>query len=303
MKKITLLVVSIILLFQAHAQYNTELIDTTKLWSSWRGGSWLPPDYRISSYHKFQGDTVINQISYKKIWESLDEPQLNWELKGFIHSDENESIYVRDLFDNEGLIYNFNVQVGDTFTLYNPFNEGLVFEVLIAEKDSTFIIPANQFRKRIKLQGNDIWAGEEYWIEGIGSSAGILMSGADIVQLTGWAMYDPLCQWENDTLVYSNPEYNSCFITVSTPEIELESPKITIHPNPLVYKSTITINGIQAKNYTIEIFDISGIKVLDYHIQADEKIVINKEMLEPGLYLINLNDGNNTSSRTKLIIQ
>jgi hypothetical protein len=121
----------------AIAQDNLQLIDTSKMWSSWRGGSNIPPEYRISTYHKFQDDTLIDQTSYKKIWESQDEQHIDWELKGFIRSDTNGDIYVRDQLNYEGLIYRFNVQVGDTFTIFNPFNFGLVFQVLVTEIDST----------------------------------------------------------------------------------------------------------------------------------------------------------------------
>jgi len=303
MKRIIYIIVFLSIVFNLFAQDNLQLIDTSKMWSSWRGGSWLPPEYRISSYHKFQDDTLINQKSYKKIWESLDEQQTNWELKGFIRSDTIGNIYARDLLNYEGLIYNFDVQVWDTFTLCNPFNEWLVFQVLVIEIDSTFIIPANQFRKRIKLQGNDIWAGEEYWIEGIGSSAGILQSGADIVQQTGWAMYDALCQWHNDTLVYSNPEYSSCFIIVSTPEVTDEAPEIIIQPNPLVNKSYIIVKGLHFDNFQLEIRNIYGKNVCEYSIQQNKDILLDRRLFKSGLYIITLIDGNNVIARKKLIVQ
>lgn len=303
MKKVGIILLLILSFSFVFGQNDLQIIDTAKTWSSWRGGSWLPPEYRISSYHKFQEDTLINQKYYKKIWETLDEQQLNWELKGFIRSDTNGDIYARDLLNEEGLIYKFNVQVYDTFTIYNPFNEWLVFQVIVTEIDSIFIIPANQFRKRIKLEGNDIWAGEEYWIEGIGSSAGIIQSGADIVQLTGWAMYDPLCQWQNETLVYSNPEYNSCFITVSTPEISNVIPEITIQPNPMVDLSNVIIYGLPNGNYQFEIYDIFGRNLYNRQVSGDTTIDLNRNQFKSGLYIISLSNEIKTLSVHKLIVK
>lgn len=287
----------------AIAQDNLQLIDTSKMWSSWRGGSNIPPEYRISTYHKFQDDTLINQTSYKKIWESQDEQHIDWELKGFIRSDTNGDIYVRDQLNYEGLIYRFNVQVGDTFTIFNPFNQGFVFQVLVTEIDSTFIIPANQFRKRIKLIGNQLWAGEEYWIEGVGSLAGIIVSGADIVQQTGWAMYDALCQWQNDTLVYSNPEYNSCFITVSTPEISNETSEIIIKPNPLINQSAVIVKSHSSKCLSLNIHDILGNLTHTYQFPQNFNIILHRSQFKRGLYILTLQKENNILKKTKLIVQ
>jgi hypothetical protein len=148
-----------------------------------------------------------------------------------------------------------------------------------------------------------LWAGEEYWIEGVGSLAGIIVSGADIVQQTGWAMYDALCQWSNDTLVYSNPEYNSCFIIVSTTEIPNESIEIIIQPNPLVKKSQIVINGLPDAKYKLVINDTYGKNVCVYSIQQNKSIILDRGLFKSGLYIITLFDGNNVIARKKLIVQ
>ncbi len=86
------------------------------------------------------------------------------------------------------------------------------FEANVVDIDSVFIEPANQYRKRIKLSGpNPYPYYEEYWIEGMGSTAGLIHSGCQMGSYTGSAMYTLLCYYESDELIYDNPDYPVCF--------------------------------------------------------------------------------------------
>jgi len=247
------------------------------------------------------GDTVINQKNYLKIWETENSLMIDWYMIGYAREDTNGDVYFKR-YSEEGLAYKFDVSVGDTFTMNNPFHM-LTFTAEILAIDTVNVEPSNLDRKRIKLsEYNSTWSGEEYWIEGVGSIAGIIWSGNDVVPLTGEELYS-LCQWEYDFLVYSNPEWNSCFITVSTEEIQEDAPGIIIQSNPLTDQSIVSIKFLDGKNLSIDIHDIFGKLVQTYPVDQDSKIVLHRSQFKSSLYIVSLNDGNKTIAREKLLIQ
>ena len=302
MKRIIYTIVFLSIIFNLFAQDDLQIVDPAKRWSYYIYAN-FPPWYKQSYYVKFAGDSTINQMNYLKVWESDDEQYTEWYQRGFIRSDTNGNIFLRDLVNNEGLSYKFDVNPGDTFSLFNPFHF-YIYTAEVLDVDSVYIEPVNEYRKRIKITDYEgtIYAQDEYWIEGIGSLAGILCSGFHVYSLTG-SFCDALCQWKNNNLVYSNPDYNSCFIIVSTLEMTDESTEIIIQPNPLVDKSYIIVKGLHFCNYQLGIRDIYGKNVCVYNIQQNKDIILDRGLFKRGLYIITLIDGNNVIARKKLIVQ
>lgn len=302
MKRILLIFIILSTFIQLGAQ-NYGLLDTTNRWSymiyqSW--GTWYKESYHI----KFSGDTTINQMNYLKMWECDDEFGYDWYLRGYGRSDTSGDIYFRSTNGWEGLAYRFDVNPGDTFTVANPYYV-YNFTAEVLEIDSVFVEPVNEYRKRIKISDFDstTWAEEEYWIEGIGSLAGIINSGFHVHLLTG-AEYTALCQWENDSLVYSHPVWNSCYYTwVGTSELTEKPIEILIKPNPMADKSHIKLKGLHLGKYQLEITDMFGKVMRQYSAQQDEKITIHRGTFSSGLYLITLYDGNTIIGRKKLLVQ
>jgi hypothetical protein len=301
MKKLvfTSALVSLILILSA--QSNLQIVDPAKKWTYLSYQPWVPYWEKHSYYVRMAGDTVINQKNYLKIWETDNSMMIDWYVIGYAREDTNGDVYFKRNSE-EGLAYKFNVSVGDTFTMRNPFHM-LTFTAEILAIDNIYIEPSNEERKRIKLsEYNSTWSGEEYWIEGIGSMEGVLWSGNDVLPLTGVEL-SSLCQWEYDLLVFSNPEWDDCFITVSTEEIQETEPGIFIQSNPLTDQSIVSVKSLNSKNLSIDIHDIFGKLIQTCPIDQDGKIVIHRSQFTSSLYIISLNDGNKTIAREKLLIQ
>jgi hypothetical protein len=301
MKRIIYSIVFLFIVFNLFAQDNLQLIDTSKMWSTLSYSSWMP-SMHMTRYNKFLGDTLINQTEYMKVWEATDEGYSNWILKGFIREDTNGNILLRTLYDEEGLIYKFNVNSGDNLTINNPFY-CTPCPTTVLDVDSVFIELSNEWRKRITLAPINPYGSEEYWIEGIGSLAGILHSSYHILPLTGGG-YDLLCYWENESLIYSNPDYNFCYSsTVSSPDISISETGIIIYPNPVVNQSRISINFPNKKNIKIEIRDIWGKLIKRFQVNSSNEIILNRSQFNSGLYIISINDENKIIAQKKLIVQ
>jgi hypothetical protein len=260
----------------------------------------FPPWYNKTYYHKFMDDTIINQLTYLKVWQSEDEYYQDWTHHGYIRSDENGDVYFLDQFFNGGLIYKFDVQAGDTFSIYNPFWD---FQAEVLSVDSVLILPSNEYRKRIIIGDFDYpYLSEETWIEGVGSMAGILNSGLQVHPLTG-GWYDMLCEWQDETKIFSNPDFPFCFkTTVSTPENAENEPALTISPMPLVGNSFIRIDK-KLKDGRIVIVDLFGKTIQEIAVSINESIPIQRDSFKPGVYVVSLYDGVHVVDRVKLIVQ
>jgi hypothetical protein len=301
MKKviITSILLSYILILSA--QSNLHIVDPAKKWTYLSYQPWSPNFYKQSYYVRMAGDTLINQKNYLKIWETENSLMIDWYVIGYAREDTNGDVYFKRNTE-EGLAYKFNVSVGDTFTMNNPFHM-LTFTAEILAIDTINVEPSNLDRKRIKLsEYNSTWSGEEYWIEGVGSMAGIIWSGNGVVPLTGEELYS-LCQWDYNLLVYSNPEWDDCFITVSTEEIQETEPGIFIQSNPLIDQSIVSVKSPNSKNLSIHVHDIFGKLIQTYPVDQDGKIVLHRSQFKSCLYIISLKDGNKTIAREKLLIQ
>jgi hypothetical protein len=133
------------------------------------------------------------------------------------------------------------------------------------------------------------------WIEGIGSSGGVLRSlGVEVDKIK----IDPSdyvlhCFKHNDTVKYlDNPKCDKCFChrQVSITDKNLGINHINIFPNP-------TTGELRITNYELrmgepEIFDVMGRKqkVESGKQKTDDEIVIDISHLHSGIYFLKLNN-------------
>lgn len=201
----------IILLFITTATISQEIVDSTKIWSNMEEHCQPWGSTYSTDYFRFDVDTIINDTTYKKVWISEDEGYYNWAFYGAMIREENSRVYYRQLFGQEGLIYDFNLSIGDSVLIDNPRAVGEVYLHLV-EIDS--VETEDGLRERWMLTSSE-YPDVEYWIRGIGSETGILNSSSGIFGgLCG--LYTLLCQKQDDELVYMNPEYNSCYLITTS---------------------------------------------------------------------------------------
>ena len=312
MKKINFFFFPIILLFgifTAKAQSNNPndttyhpLVQEGKMWSildaTWHYNPDSPiPYYTYDTKHfMFQGDTIISDVAYKKIYSSNQEnpiyPQ-DYYLSTFMREDENKKVFQikRNGFGEqwEELLYDFSLEVGDTVPeelYYCGSNCSLIVEV------SDEIMLNGEVRKVFHFSRNGFIM-EDYWIEGIGSNYGpFIPFGSEI---TG-GFYRLLCFHENNELMFYNEEYQTCHKKTG---INAYDNQIIIYPNPtkdrlyIEMKANLNIHAITLINIQGQIvrgyessatqLDVSGIAEGIYFLKLSssegdivKKILINK---------------------------
>ena len=218
------IIVTIIFVFttlMTFSQSSYQITDSTKIWNTvWYGaGSWNIVYCGGIKTNKIEHEVTIGNQIYFEVFESVDSNQSNWTDRGFIREDTiNKLVYFHEGFDDEGLIYDFSLDIGDSVIIDNYY---VGFENVLLICDSIDSININGvLKKRLFLYSPGFWD-SDIWIEGIGSKFGLLYSGFNGSMMAGGSA-DLLCCSKNDTLIYMDSVYNSCYIEEFYPKITSE---------------------------------------------------------------------------------
>jgi hypothetical protein len=207
----------------ALCQNNTQFIDSTKKWNTLGFGlaSFLNPIGTHTTITHFIGDTLINGLKYSKVWESEDSLLQNWESRGFIREDTtNHKVFYLNTLSEEGLIYDFGILPYDTVTINNTYLH-FPYPVSITCYLIDTILINNEYRSRYYLGVSDLnnqYINRDTWIEGIGSIDGIFSSAIHEAGYAGGYL-KLLCYSENDSVLYMNSTFHTCYTNTLTPQI------------------------------------------------------------------------------------
>lgn len=264
----------------ANAQDYQPLLAENKSWSTVDEYFHLAfGDANRSHHYYLDGDSLINSNLFFKIYK-IDDYYSTDEMFGFIREDTLKRVYFRDLQENDGLIYDFAVNINDTIEYtYMGIHSILAVVKGISEFDGT-----NPPRRSIELHEIEGLT-TETWIEGIGSSQGLLESGAEISGIVG-GDFELLCYHENDSVIYLNPRFSGCSwpSNVGTNQLEGKERRVLISPNPVVNFSSFEIED-QSDLFIIEFYNASGQLIFKKQISNSNKFIINKSDLCGGIVL------------------
>jgi hypothetical protein len=253
MKKFLVLIYWLIS-FSSSAQ---SLLDTTNSWNvieGFDGGNFF------THTEHYNGDTIIGGHTYQKI------------MNGGLREDTPGRFYFYQFgFPVERLMYDFNLNVNDTFTSVMPC--GVSADMIVDSIDSVTLLNGEK-RKRM------LFGADEFWIEGIGSSYGPTNVSFYL------CMFDThetlLCFTQDGNLKYHNTSYDSCsFTAVGIPD-EYTSNKMIIYPNPIQTSAMFTLQNEKRENVQLKIYNSLGILV-----RTEESVNLNSYIL----YRDGLNDG------------
>jgi hypothetical protein len=250
-------------------------------------------DYSIT----ISGDTIINSESYLK----LSTPCVNFYnsgtctqthypgYKGAIRQDiPNKKVYfIPPISSTEYLLYDFNMNVGDTIQGYIASYSGTYDTVILIDS----VLVGNDFRKRWYI--NDWY--DIYFIEGIGSTYGLLENSPGYSTDAPGFTIDCFLQ-DGETLYPDTNLY--CQLITTIRNIEDLSDFVQVFPNPS--KGSFFIKFEQMNDFrNLQITDLVGNIVFQKEI-TDQK-QLNTENLPAGVYLLTLTDKDNRTANKVLI--
>lgn len=191
--------------------------------NQWNARYWNGWSYYNTEIFRYSGDTMIMNTFYNKMYMTNDSASTAvWNYAGAIREWEGKVFgYLPGTFE-EGLLYDFTIQAGDTAYIINDWCRD-PFPIICVSTDSIEINGSN--RKTFLFEFP-----YSIWIEGIGSLQGPLYSG--IGYCVADVYYDLLCYYNNGYQIYLNPDAIVCYETnVGTSSIPVGN-KLTIYPNP-----------------------------------------------------------------------
>ena len=273
------------------------------------GGNLFNTNLCYNTRYGIIGDTLIDGISYKKIFSLYDSTLTNPQSKYYVSiREENKKIYTVIGNHPETLLYDFNLQAGDTIN-YNyslSFNQTDSFSRFV-DKVDTVLLKDGKYRKRwifIPLSNPPNYSTVDTVIEGIGSICGIgLLNPLKNAWATNGDYFKFICFKQNDTVFYlNNPNCDHCFCKLLTSMNEIhEQLKINIFPNPFSEITTLKCD-IYFTDATLYIYNLLGQQLSQIHEINGNSFTFNRMNLKSGLYFIQMQQNNKNILTDKIMI-
>ncbi len=258
-----------VLLFVSINSSAQSLIDTNKIWT-------VPDNFGTCSIFFFDGDTLFNNITYKKLYTASDSTLLGRYYNAALREDTNKRIFVYNI-PNEYLLYDFSLKAGDSVLVSWPSSLMYVYSV------DTLVLLNGETRRRL-LMVNSF---QEYWIEGIGSSNGLM--NVDFYNHASDIYVELNCFFENDTLKYHGLPNLYCYSGLAGINKISSYNTYTIHPNPFT-EYTFLEFGSPLKDGKLKIFDCKGNLVETVSNVSGKNLKIDRGELKSGLYFFSITD-------------
>ena len=251
------------------------------------------PSYVSTEIFKIQGDSVVDGTTYSKIWVSMDS-LVSLQFMGLLREADNIVYYMQPNL-TEGMLYNFNLQVGETAMVRNFFCYEQEIPVTVVSIDTVEYFGVE--RRQWLLQNEEFY---DTWVEGIGSLSGPLYTM--FIACVVCPMWELLCYHEGDILQYRMPFATTCYGTSVGIDEPSPGTNISISPNPVKRGENITIQTPDDSG-TLNIFDASG-KLVRSFLKSNESATTNStEELAPGLYFVTITTFDSKRITVKLVVE
>jgi hypothetical protein len=255
------------------------------LWTTMSGPSCGYDESDCRSYYtKIAGDTIINEIQYKMVLTSSDSMMNDWSVAGYIREVGQKVFYRQKNAETDCLLYDFGCSEGDTLNLNCWCTDSKThFKV-----DSIRYLPVMGVNRKHIYLSYLYNSSKPTWIEGIGSTGGLLNSGGPASCYIGFHE-SLLCCSKNGKKIYQYSKFADCnigsLIGTSVDDYKNIDELLMLYPNPAYNKITIS-NPSNIKINKIEMFDFSGRVVQLWKVQELVESTLNIQQIQPGIYLL-----------------
>lgn len=307
---------------QGYGQYH-KLIDENKEWivkERVEDPNSILPDEIHYRFSYFRGDTVLNNIDYKKLYHqpfyrsyldfsngqggvfTIDSVLKQPILVAFLREDTlTEQVFVvSNSFSpppNEELLFDFSLNVGDTL-----YSNPLIDFGVVGEIDSIGTLLAGASVRSIHYFDGDNGVSinnlrANYMIEGMGGPGGII----DPFYLLGLGFTldnEIVCYIENGDSLFGSCNYPNFITDVN--DLDFKRIDFKMYPNPGNNQLIIVHDLSNAQGLSIEIIDLQGKKQFVKVVNVNE-IKLDVWDLPQGIYFIQLKDADGIIATQKWV--
>jgi len=256
-----------------------------------------------TDYYFFDGDSIVGDKIYKKLYQYSNEQHTNRILSGFVREENQKTYFVDNKFvpnfSLENILYDFSLEEGNIFEKIkqsadyygNIYRDTMYF--FVQSCDTVIINSEPKKRMILKFSESDLMV--DTVIENVGSLHGLLYP---LCYICSGGFHELLCYSQNDELFYQNPKYSKCYWSLEdfTSLKKLAVNVCHIFPNPA--DDIINISCLNNAISRIEIVDIAGKKVYSHTYKED---TIDVSSFSKGLYLLKMYDTKGQVSLLKFI--
>jgi len=268
------------------------------------------PTYNIETNIKYyyNGFATVNGLLYNKVYGTslrrctgncpgnfLTTINQDYFTNILLRIDSNK-VYVINPYDPstsdslERLLYDYDIQVGDTFSSeISQISYTLVcFKIDSALTNSGYRKQWNFFDDCTYLSNPDTLK----WIEGITSNAGLFYDKKYFYCSQSYVYYSANTQCFNYSNVFVlGGGSSSCEDLLSSVNDVTKSSKISIFPNPSTTGITV-MHNYESKVINTKLYSITG-SLLRSNAHLGDQFIIQRDYLPAGVYLLEVNAGNN----------
>ncbi len=291
MKRLILLFSSLLLL---PVTYSQIIVDTNKLWVD---AEYLNFGPAFTTAYRFQDDTIMDGYEYKKLFQTEDTSLINWGLRGWMR-EKDKIVYFKDPAwgDDEYMLYNFNLEVGDTFNFVK------FCLPIIVESIDTVVLLNGELKKRIIL---DCFVDSEEWIEGIGSTRGLTKVTEGIYGADLWYWLN--CFFEDGILKYKQFYWGyECFFNTTGIDNDSLEKYIVVSPNPFsdytTFKYELPESGVIHLTIVNHLGQEVGVLIHETQPAGKHQVQWNVKGLSEGVYFYHLTINKQQTVNGKLIL-
>ncbi len=242
--------------------------------------------------YKISGDTVINDMTYSKIYYSDFSPVypsppncppfivdtvFSHYPDAYLREDTvAQKVWRYSTFagGSEVLLYDFTLQKGDTLEIRNWELDWVI--------DTVMTITTNDGieRRKFVFHGDDgsLFPREGWYIEGIGGMAGLFSGPFPYFEVGTWLM---CVKDKNDEIIYASGQGCSDFIT-GVDEVSNDK-AIHVFPNP--FTDHLTIETATGK-LDVKIYNLSGIRLIQEEFYGSRTFDLSA--FDPGIYMLQI---------------
>jgi len=309
MKKIKYILVFFLLFFLSIIAYSQEVFPLSNAqWTESVTFGENPHSTTTLYRYILQGDTVIDNIKHSKVYFIPNINKRDTLLFGYFYV-KDQVVYYRDSSENpydgsklryfnicdeyfgkDYPLYDFSLEKGDT-TCYVNCRDRLVVNCV----DDTLLIDGVEHTRIFFNNGHNEIDLHEYWLEGIGSTAGLFKHVEKIP--TGATSYQFVCFCHSGTVLYLNPAFSECPQADFSSINEIKQDMVNVSYNPT--ECTISISSPYLIN-RVKIVNASGILLQEEQINGKFQAIVHVEHLpEAGVYVAQIifQDGRTISKK------
>jgi len=165
-----------------------------------------------TTYHFFEGDSVVNGKTYKKVFYYEDEQHTERFFEGLMREENKKTYFIINSPEGntvETVLYDFSLEMNDSLMqVKQPFENFWDTTYFDIKKCDTVIVNEEQKKRMIiGFSGATI----DTVIENVGSLHGLIYP-ADYLSVG--VFHELLCFTLNDKLLYQNPKYLKCYYSL-----------------------------------------------------------------------------------------